>query len=242
MRDQNSTDQDRTKENSQNFTLPTSIKMIDWEHIDTVLLDMDGVLLDLRFDNWFWLEHVPAQYAAKQGLSLEDAKFELFPKMLAVQGTLQWYCVEYWSHTLELDIIELKVNNAHRISVRPLVVEFLTACLKKRKPYLVTNAHRDTIDIKLKQACLDGFFEEVICSHEYGAPKEELAFWHDMSSRHEFDPKKALFIDDNLSVLRTAREFGINYLIAIHQPDSGQPGKEVDEFAAIHSFDEIMPR
>ena len=143
VRDQNSTDQDRTKENSQNFTLPTSIKMIDWEHIDTVLLDMDGVLLDLRFDNWFWLEHVPAQYAAKQGAEFRRRQIRTVPQGCWLSKVLcNGIALNTGSHTLELDIIELKVNNAHRISVRPLVVEFLTACLKKRKPYLVTNAHR----------------------------------------------------------------------------------------------------
>ena len=29
------------------------MSLIDWTHIDTVLLDMDGTLLDLSFDNWF---------------------------------------------------------------------------------------------------------------------------------------------------------------------------------------------
>lgn len=215
---------------------------IDWDHIDTVLLDMDGVLLDLRFDNWFWREHVPARYAANKGMSIELAKSEVFPKMSAVQGTLQWYCVEYWSQTLELDIVELKVNNAHRISVRPLVLEFLCACMQKRKLCLVTNAHRDAIDIKFKQTNLGDYFEQIICSHEYGAPKEELAFWRNMSCSYEFDPTRTLFIDDNLDVLRVAREFGINYLIAIDQPDSSQPSKEVVEFVAIRSFAEIMPR
>ena len=36
----------------------------DWRAIDTVLLDMDGTLLDLRFDNYFWLELVPRKYGA----------------------------------------------------------------------------------------------------------------------------------------------------------------------------------
>ena len=215
--------------------------MIDWDHIDTVLLDMDGVLLDLRFDNWFWREHVPAQYAAKKEMSLQHAKSELFPKMRAVQGTLQWYCVDYWSQTLELDIVKLKAGSASRISLRPMVPEFLNACLEKRKPYLVTNAHRDTINIKFRKTHLGDYFDEVICSHEYGAPKEELSFWHNMHGRHDFDPDRTLFIDDNIDVLRTARAFGINHLIAIHQPDSGQPGKEVTEFSAIRSFAEIMP-
>jgi len=42
--------------------------MIDWRAIDTVLLDMDGTLLDLHFDNHFWQEHVPVRYAEKHGL------------------------------------------------------------------------------------------------------------------------------------------------------------------------------
>ena len=215
--------------------------MLNWDHVDTVLLDMDGVLLDLRFDNWFWREHVPAQYAAKNKISFEHAKSELFPKMLAVQGTLQWYSVDYWSQTLELDIVKLKAGSAHRISLRPMVPEFLKACVRKKESYLVTNAHQDTITIKFQRTNLNDYFEQVICSHEYGAPKEELVFWQSMHSRHGFDPERTLFIDDNINVLRTARTFGINHLIAIHQPDSGQPGREVTEFSAIRSFAEIMP-
>ncbi|MDH3916294.1 MAG: haloacid dehalogenase, partial [Chromatiales bacterium] len=34
----------------------------DWSTVDTVLLDMDGTLLDLRFDNYFWQELVPSRY------------------------------------------------------------------------------------------------------------------------------------------------------------------------------------
>ncbi len=42
--------------------------MIDWDNIDTVLLDMDGTLLDLGFDNWFWQPHVPEQYPPSRHL------------------------------------------------------------------------------------------------------------------------------------------------------------------------------
>ena len=37
--------------------------MINWKNIDTVLLDMDGTLLDLHFDNHFWQTFVPLRYA-----------------------------------------------------------------------------------------------------------------------------------------------------------------------------------
>ena len=51
--------------------------MIDWDAIDTVLLDMDGTLLDLHFDNYFWMDHLPRLYAEKHGMSLEDSSAHL---------------------------------------------------------------------------------------------------------------------------------------------------------------------
>src|SRR5450631_4537010 len=64
---------------------------IDWSRIDTVLLDMDGTLLDLRFDNWFWQELIPSRYAAAHGLSPAQTNGVLAPKFGEVKGTLQWY-------------------------------------------------------------------------------------------------------------------------------------------------------
>ena len=99
--------------------------MIKWEKIDTVLLDMDGTLLDLNFDNHFWLEFVPARYAENNSLSLEQAKQQLKPQFKAMEGKLEWYCLDYWSDVLKLDISGLKAEISGLISVLPHVVEFL---------------------------------------------------------------------------------------------------------------------
>ena len=40
-----------------------------WMRVETVLLDLDGTLLDLAFDNYFWRERVPAAYAAARAIS-----------------------------------------------------------------------------------------------------------------------------------------------------------------------------
>ena len=86
----------------------------DWSQIDTVCLDMDGTVLDLRFDNFFWLEEVPRHYAERHGLEAGTALAELQPRLDAVRGTLDWYCVDYWSRQLALDVVALK--RAYRAS------------------------------------------------------------------------------------------------------------------------------
>ena len=162
--------------------------------------------------------------------------------MQEVRGTIDWYCVEYWSETLELDIVELKTNTAHRVSIRPQVIQFLLSVKAVTEGvHLVTNAHRKTIEVKFTQTGLGRYFDEVICSHDYGFPKEDVAFWTGMFMDHALNPARALFIDDNLDVLRSAREFGIGHLRTVQQPDSGEPIRNTGEFPSIGSFSEIMP-
>ena len=54
------------------------VPRVDWTKVDHVLLDMDGTLLDLAFDNDFWGHQIHAHYAALNKLSYESVvhKFE----------------------------------------------------------------------------------------------------------------------------------------------------------------------
>ena len=52
----------------------TDFPLPDWPRIDVVCLDMDGTVLDLRFDNLFWLEALPQRWGAARGMSPEAAK------------------------------------------------------------------------------------------------------------------------------------------------------------------------
>jgi len=217
--------------------------MLNWDVIDTVLLDMDGTLLDLHFDNHFWLEHMPLRYAEIKGLDLEMARQQLFKQFANVAGTLDWYCLDYWRNTLELDIVALKHEVKHLITVQPFVLDFLRELrLREKKVVLVTNAHQASLKLKMEVTQLGGHFDDIISVHDFQIPKEKVACWSALQDVVAFDPRTTLLIDDNLSALRTAREFGIKYLLAVHLPDTKRPRVDVAEFDAIDSFAEIMPQ
>jgi putative hydrolase of the HAD superfamily len=214
--------------------------MIPWNEIDCVLLDMDGTLLDLHFDNHFWLEYVPARYAEAKGIPLQVATEELLARYKSIEGTLEWYCVDHWSRELGLDIVLLKEEVEHLISVHPHVIDFLDQlmCAGKER-VLVTNAHQKTLALKMDKTRLAGYFNQVISSHQLGLPKEHPEFWNRLQNLHPFDPRRTLFVDDSTPVLRSAQGYGLRWVLAILKPDSKQPARVQADFPAIHDFSEI---
>lgn len=216
--------------------------MLDWKKIETVLLDMDGTLLDLNFDNHFWQEFVPLRYARQHHLTLEEAKRFLEPLFKSMEGKLEWYCLDYWSRELQLDIAGLKAEISGLIAVLPHVTEFLIKLkASQRRVLLVTNAHRGSLGIKMEKTCLQPFFDAIVCSHDYGVPKEHSGFWPRLQSGYPFDKQRTVLIDDSLAVLNSARQFGIAHLIAVAQPDSRRAPRQIGDFTAIQDFRMLMP-
>jgi putative hydrolase of the HAD superfamily len=216
--------------------------LIPWERIETVLLDMDGTLLDLHFDNFFWQEHLPLRYAQIKGLEPAAARDHIVAHTRSIRGSLNWYSTDYWSEMLQVDVVELKHEVSHKVALRPFCVDFLDALRAAKKDIvLVTNAHHDSLSLKMDKTRLAHKFDRLITVHEFSLPKEDPLCWREVDRRHPFDAAKTLLIDDNLHALESAREYGIANLLAIYQPDSRAPRREIDRFSAIHSFDEILP-
>lgn len=215
--------------------------MIDWDTIDTVLLDMDGTLLDLHFDNYFWMDHLPRLYAVKHGISEEDSSAHLQDTFHRGEGTLQWYCLDHWSRQLDMDIPALKREIQHMIRLRPFAIEFLTRLRASHcDVVMVTNAHRKTLEIKMANVDLTGWFDQVVVSHDLQAAKENPAFWQRLQDLHPFNPERTLLIDDTERVLDSARDYGIAHLLTLLQPDSQRQVRLNTRFPGIHHFDEIM--
>lgn len=215
--------------------------MLDWQDVDTVLLDMDGTLLDLHYDNHFWLSHLPRRYAEIRGIPLQRAQSQLLEQIDAHRGTLTWYCLDFWTRELDLDITALLREIEDRIALRPHTESFLEGLRAMGKRiYLATNAHRSGLQHKLEITGIDRWFDGLVSSHDYGHAKESQHFWRALQAEIDFDTTRTLFVDDNQSVLAAAQEYGIRHLLCIRQPDSRGPLREITDFPAISHFDEII--
>ena len=213
-----------------------------WRDVEEVLLDMDGTLLDLAFDNHFWTRLLPQRFAAARGLTEAEALAELQPIFARTRGSLDWYCTDFWSRQTGLDVAALKREVAHEVRLLPetaAVLERLRAAGKRL--WLVTNAHPATLAIKLERAPIRHFFERIVSSHALGAPKERRAFWEGLQARYPFARQAALFVDDSVPVLQAAHDFGIAHVVAAGWPDRSQTPRAHDGFPSVRTLDELLP-
>jgi len=213
---------------------------IPWDGVDTVLVDMDGTLLDLAFDNFFWQQLVPTYYAERHGVNEGEARTDLMARYRALEGSLTWYCIDYWTENLGLDIKALQWKHRHQIRYLPKALDFLASVRARGKRLLlVTNAHRATLAVKTEQTGLDREVHGLISSHDLLAPKESQDFWDKFRAGENFDPERTVLIEDSLAVLSAARAFGIGLTVAIRCPDSGSPPREIASFPAVDGVHEL---
>ena len=216
--------------------------MPPWSDIDTIMFDMDGTLLDLHFDNYFWRQLIPKCYGEKHGVSEAAALEIIHCKYAEVKGTLDWYCLDYWKQELELDITGLKLATKHKINVRPNVEGILQELKRSdKRVLLITNAHPSSLQIKMKHTGISHYFDQCISSHTLKLAKENHGFWESLQSLEEYDPERTVLFDDSLPVLRQARREGIRHLFGIEKPDSKQAAILMDEFPQVDDFSMIMP-
>jgi len=215
---------------------------INWNDIDTVLLDMDGTLLDRHFDDHFWLEHAPRRWAARNGTSLEHAKEHLYALFRSQEDTLNWTDLDYWSDRLGMDIPLLKQEVQHLIAVHPFVIEFLLFLRHHGKhTWLVTNAHSKTLDLKMKRTAIGPYFDGIISAHQVGLPKEDTGFWGALQRFVAYDPARTMLGEDSETNLGTAESYGIGYLIHVGRHSSTASPTQSERFTTIHYFNQLIP-
>ncbi|MCP4788629.1 MAG: GMP/IMP nucleotidase [Gammaproteobacteria bacterium] len=216
--------------------------MLDWQNIDTVMLDMDGTLLDLHFDTYYWLHHLPQRYADIKGVSLTQAKDVIYPKLTAQKGTLNWYCLDYWQQEFDIDIVALKKEIDHKVQLLPGTEDFLNwLTTTNKRIFLVTNAHSGSLAVKQPHARLERWLHGIYLSHDYGYAKEEQGFWAALQEDIGYDAERSLMVDDNLQVLGAAQESGIGHLLAVSEPDSQRPAQHTGDFNSVAHLGLAIP-
>lgn len=208
---------------------------------ETLMLDMDGTVLDLAYDNYVWKELVPERYAKATGISLDDARTHLFEKYHAIQGDIQWYCLDHWSERLGLDVLELHRGVNHRIGYLPRAKSFLEALRETSvRVLLVTNSHPDTLALKDEVTGLAGYFDAIYTSHQFGVAKERQAFWQALQEEEGFVTESTLFVDDNPAVLKSANSYGLEMVVEISQPDTTEPVRETSAYTGVMGVADLL--
>ena len=215
--------------------------MVEWSEVDTVLLDMDGTLIDLHFDNFLWNRRLPEVVAATRGIGIDAAREHLYGHMRGVPRSLDFYSLDYWSRYARLDIVELHRELSHLIAYRANASRFLRAVRASgRRAVLVTNAHPKSLAVKDARLDLTADLDAHYSAHVFGYPKQRGEFWSTLAGRDPYDPARTLFIDDDADVLAAGRESGVEQLLCIAQPDSRAPKRSALPFPALDDFQEIM--
>ena len=205
------------------------------------MLDMDGTILDLAFDNYMWLEHVPEHFASANGIEPEEARRRLYAKFEEMLGRLEWYCLDHWSEYLNLDVARLHRDLNDRIGYLPGAKDFLEKVSRDDlRVVLVTNSHLEVLEIKDEVTGLTNYFDAVYSSHSFGAPKENQDFWTALRAEEDFDPATTLFVDDTASVLESADRFGVSMLLEIHRPDTSRPARQSSEYPGVEGVGDLV--
>jgi len=228
--------------------------MLPWADIDTVLLDMDGTLIDLRFDNHLWNSVVPTRYARLRGIDPALAVEQIYGDMPAYADsgdvgalgspTLDFYDIHYWARRTGLDMIAIHEECSHLVRYRRGAADFMAALRRcGRRSVLATNAHPDSVGVKDAAVGILGQVDMHVNAHTLGAPKEDDGFWNALARRlpQAYRPERTLLIDDNEAVLAAAQRAGVKHLLTVAQPDSSRPPRTETAYAALRAFADIMP-
>jgi HAD superfamily hydrolase (TIGR01509 family) len=217
------------------------VKIINWAEIDTVLFDLDGTLIDLRLDAYFWKELVPQTYAEKQAISLEQSYDKLQQLYRDVEHSMQWYDIDHWADTLQLPIRKMQRQHVINTQVRSGVYPLLQKLNEMNKRLMVlTDSHPFSLQVKMENCDLAAHFEYLISSHQFQKPKMDSALWSELYQQYQIDPNRTLLIDDLEPVLDQAKQNQIAYTLGVENPDSKLPAKSFQRHRSIADFNLLL--
>ena len=81
--------------------------MVKLNSTTAILLDLDGVILNLEYDIKFWESWLPDHVANQSNRILEEIKAEIQAEIDIQRGTLNFYDLNYWDNLLNVDCMKI---------------------------------------------------------------------------------------------------------------------------------------
>ena len=129
---------------------------------------------------------------------------------------------------------ELSVS---KIKIKDGVIDVLIE-LKNRgmKLFLVTNAHRKTLDLKLEKYPLHKYFDEAISAHDFNYIKEDIQFWYLLRNYLNIDYNETILVEDTMTNIQSARHSKLRSLYVTPGEYSGDEWiKPIECFSKLMS-------
>ena len=184
--------------------------MIKLNSTTAILLDLDGVILDIEYDIKFWESWLPEHMARKLNLSEEEAKSEILTKIEMQKGTLNFYDLNYWDDLLNIDcmqIIKEKEEKCFYIKGSYEALQKLSALQNPK--HILTNGDPRIQEYKAETQNFLEFFDSIFYSMYVGYPKESKEFWTLARHNLNLDFEDTIFIDDDFKVVTAAAKAGV---------------------------------
>lgn len=215
-------------------------KALDWDAIDTVLLDMDGTLIDHHYEAFFWDKLLPKAYARKHRISFGEARQRLKRIYSRQKNTFNWADIDFWQRELGMHLWKMRFQLGHLIRLHPHTLRFLKFLKKRNKRvYLVTGSMPKDRKFKLRHAGIGKYFDAIYSQSDAGVSKYEAAFWERLQKKTGFEKSRALLIDDSLEVLKTAKSFGIMTVLK-GKYNSRKPAVSARGFVCVRHLDGLL--
>ncbi len=194
-----------------------------------VSFDLDGTLTDMAFVDSVWLEGVPKLFARKHKVSFADARRMIKEEYDRVgKERLEWYDLNYWLRKFDLDATPKQVLNSFVERIR--IFEDVPGTLRKLKNdgerlIVITNAHREFVDLELDHTGIKSYFEHVFSStSDYSLTKNGTTVYEKVCAACGVLPNQMVHIGDDPNFdFEVPRRIGISsFLLDRTRKGNGQ--------------------
>lgn len=205
--------------------------------------DVDGTLVNQRFADAVWLRGIPEAYAAKKGLSFEQA-FEFVKSEYDKVGehSIEWYRIDYWLHKFGLEVTRDELFKRYKGKVKIYEdVRTVLEVLKEEGYELIMSSNAATEFVEFQTRPIRKFFSHAFsATSDFGEVKKSHNFYAQVCDILDVQPQAVVHIGDHwVFDFLNPREIGITAYFLDRSETVKIEEKGVEEFV-ISNLSDIL--